>query len=47
MPNIDPLTVVRTPATLGAYRRYQREMWAAAQPWPVVAIVAPIGFCTA
>ena len=44
MADIDPLKVVRNPETLDAYRRYRREMRAAAQPWLAIAcIAAPVG----
>lgn len=42
MADIDPLKVVRNPETLEAYRRYRREMWARAQPWLTIAIVAAL-----
>jgi hypothetical protein len=47
MTYIDPLKVVRNPETLQAYRRYQRALWAAGQPWLAIACVAAptgIGF---
>jgi len=40
MSYIDPLKVVRNPETLAAYRRYQRELRASAQPWPWIAVAA-------
>jgi hypothetical protein len=40
MTQIDPLKLVRNPATLEAYRQHQRAVRAAAQPWLIVAVVA-------
>ncbi|WP_372785162.1 hypothetical protein [Phenylobacterium sp.] len=40
MPYIDPLKVVRNPATLQAYRQHQRALWAAAQPWLAIGLVS-------
>jgi hypothetical protein len=36
---IDPLKVMRNPATLQAYRQHQRALWAAAQPWLAICLV--------
>jgi hypothetical protein len=36
---IDPLKVMRNPATLQAYRQYQRAVWAAAQPWLAIGLI--------
>lgn len=40
MSYIDPLKVMRNPATLQAYRQHRRALWAAAQPWLSIGLVA-------
>lgn len=39
-PYIDPLKVMRNPATLQAYRQHQRALWAAGQPWFSIGLAA-------
>lgn len=39
MSYIDPRKVMRNPATLQAYRQYQRDVWAAAQPWLAIGLI--------
>jgi uncharacterized RDD family membrane protein YckC len=36
---IDPLKVMRSPATLQAYRQHQRALWAAGQPWLIIGLI--------
>lgn len=44
MTYIDPLKVVRNPETLQAYRRYQRALRGAGQPWlTICCVAAPTG----
>ena len=40
MSYIDPLKVMRNPATLRAYRQHQRALWVAGQPWLSIGLVA-------
>jgi hypothetical protein len=40
VPYIDPLKIVRNPATLQAYRQHQRALWAVALPWLAIGLVA-------
>jgi len=42
MEYVDPLNVMRNPQTLAAYRRYQREVRAAGQPWLTIAIALAV-----
>ena len=40
MSYINPLKVMRNPATLQAYREHQRALWGAGQPWFSIGVVA-------